>query len=69
VTADFIYVRLHGPDGPYKGRYDKSVLSDWAGAFTAWVRRGKEIFCYFDNDEAGYAAQDALTLQKMITGE
>jgi uncharacterized protein YecE (DUF72 family) len=69
VTADFIYVRLHGPDGPYKGQYDTSALSGWAGAFSTWVRQGKEIFCYFDNDEAGYAAQDALTLQKMLTGE
>jgi uncharacterized protein YecE (DUF72 family) len=69
VTAGFIYVRLHGPDGPYKGRYDKSVLSGWAGAFSTWAGQGKDIFCYFDNDEAGYAAQDAMTLQKMITGE
>jgi len=69
VTADFIYVRLHGPDGAYKGQYDTSALSGWAGAFSTWASQGKEIFCYFDNDEAGYAAQDALTLQKMLTGK
>jgi len=22
VTAEFVYVRLHGPDGPYRGTYD-----------------------------------------------
>ena len=69
VTADFVYVRLHGPrQAAYKGRYGSRILSGWAGAFSAWVRHGKEIFCYFDNDEAGYAAQDALKLQEMIQG-
>ena len=68
VTADFIYIRLHGPkEKAYKGQYETRVLSGWAGAFSAWTRQKKEIFCYFDNDEAGYAAQDALRLQTMIT--
>ena len=68
VTADFVYIRLHGPKGPYQGQYGTKVLSGWAGAISAWVRQGKEVFCYFDNDEAGYAAQDALKLQEMIGG-
>lgn len=67
VTAPFVYVRLHGPDGPYQGRYDESTLAGWAGAFAAWVRQGREIFCYFDNDEAGYAACNAQRLQEMIS--
>jgi uncharacterized protein YecE (DUF72 family) len=69
VTADFIYVRLHGPKGAYEGQYDTRVLSGWAGAFSSWAGQDKEIFCYFDNDQAGYAARDALRLQKMISGE
>ncbi len=67
VTADFIYVRLHGPDGAYKGRYNKGVLSGWAGALSTWARQGKEVFCYFDNDEAGYAAENALELKEMVS--
>jgi len=66
ITADFIYIRLHGPEGAYQGQYDMSVLSEWTGAFLTWVKQGKDIFCYFDNDEAGYAAQDASRLQDMI---
>jgi uncharacterized protein YecE (DUF72 family) len=66
VTADFIYIRLHGPKGPYQGQYDSQTLAGWAGAFLAWAQEGREIFCYFDNDEAGYAAQDALRLQDRI---
>ncbi|RLA90112.1 MAG: DUF72 domain-containing protein [Deltaproteobacteria bacterium] len=67
VTADLIYLRLHGPAGPYQGCYDTPFLAGWAGAFAAWAAQGKEIFCYFDNDEAGYAVQNAWRLQQMIT--
>jgi len=68
VTADFVYVRLHGPAGAYQGKYDKAVLSGWAGAFFALADQGMEVFCYFDNDEAGYAAENALQLKEMVSG-
>ncbi len=67
VTADFVYIRLHGPEGAYQGSYDTATLADWAKAISAWSRQGKEVFCYFDNDEAGYAAQNALELQKLLS--
>jgi len=68
ITADFVYVRLHGPqEQAYRGRYSRSALAGWAGAFATWRRQGKEIFCYFDNDEAGYAPKDALKLQGMVS--
>ena len=66
VTADFVYVRLHGPGDAYQGRYDKSDLAGWAGAFSSWARQGKEIFCFFDNDEKGYAAVNAMELKQMV---
>ena len=66
VTADFVYVRLHGPAAEaYRGSYDSSVLAEWAGAFRKWMEQGIDIFCYFDNDEAGYAVGDALRLKTM----
>jgi uncharacterized protein YecE (DUF72 family) len=66
ITAEFVYVRLHGPDGPYRGQYDTGSLAGWAGAFSTWQGQGKDIFCYFDNDEAGHAAGDALRLREML---
>lgn len=66
VTADFVYIRLHGPGGAYQGQYDLRTLAAWAGAIAAWSREGREVFCYFDNDEAGYAARDAMQLQEML---
>lgn len=67
MTADFVYVRLHGPGDAYQGKYGASALSGWAGAFATWAAQGKEIFCYFDNDEAGYAVENALSLQAMVS--
>lgn len=66
VTADFVYVRLHGPDGAYQGKYDDQTLKRWAEDFSSWVKGGKEVFCYFDNDEKGYAPQNALKLKEFI---
>jgi uncharacterized protein YecE (DUF72 family) len=68
ITADFVYIRLHGPGGPYQGQYTTEVLAGWARAFAAWAVQGKEVYCYFDNDEAGYATQDAMNIQEMIRG-
>jgi uncharacterized protein YecE (DUF72 family) len=67
ATADFLYVRLHGPDGPYRGHYDDRTLSGWAGAFSTWSRQGRRIFCYFDNDQSGYAPDNALRLRQMLS--
>lgn len=66
VTADFVYVRLHGPDGPYRGDYGRADLAGWAGALSTWSRQGRDIYCYFDNDEAGHAPNNALALQEML---
>jgi uncharacterized protein YecE (DUF72 family) len=66
VTADFVYIRLHGPGGPYQGQYSTRTLTAWARAIASWSRQGREVFCYFDNDEAGFAAQDAARLQELI---
>jgi uncharacterized protein YecE (DUF72 family) len=68
ITADHVYVRLHGPGPPYQGKYDIQTLSGWAGAFSAWNRQGKAIYCYFNNDVAGYAVQNAGQLQAMLAG-
>ncbi|MFO7890933.1 MAG: DUF72 domain-containing protein [bacterium] len=55
VTADIVYIRLHGPDAAYEGKYDSKTLAGWTKAFSTWKKQGKEIFCYFNNDQKGYA--------------
>ena len=66
VTADFVYVRLHGPSEAYKGSYSAQALAGWAGAASSWAAKGLDVFCYFDNDEAGYAADNAGRLRDMV---
>jgi uncharacterized protein YecE (DUF72 family) len=66
VTTDLVYVRLHGPDGPYRGSYGDATLSGWATALTGWMAQGRSVYCYFDNDERGYAARNARRLLDML---
>lgn len=69
VTADFTYVRLHGPEsGKYQGSYSEQQLSEWARQIEAWAEELKAIYFYFDNDQAGYAAANALRLREMVFG-
>lgn len=67
TTADFAYVRLHGPGGKYQGSYNDEALHEWAARVRKWRRELKAIYFYFDNDEAGYAAQNALKLKELTT--
>lgn len=64
VTADFVYVRLHGPGAAYRGRYGRSALAGWAD----WLGRQTvaAAYVYFDNDEVAHAVQDALELEAML---
>ena len=66
VTTDFVYVRLHGPAGAYRGSYDERSLERWAEALAAWSAQGRAVYCYFDNDEAAHAAHNALRLRAML---
>jgi uncharacterized protein YecE (DUF72 family) len=67
VTADFAYVRLHGPGGKYQGSYTNAALRSWAKRISDWRRQLKAVYMYFDNDQAGYAAENALTLKQLIS--
>ncbi len=67
VTADFAYVRLHGPgEGAYEGSYTEDTLSGWAALIDGWRRTVQAIYVYFDNDQAGHAPRNALRLKEMV---
>jgi uncharacterized protein YecE (DUF72 family) len=65
-TADFIYVRLHGPDGKYQGNYSEHTLKQWSRYCKNWLKT-KDVYVYFDNDDAGYAAFNAKRLQGLLS--
>jgi uncharacterized protein YecE (DUF72 family) len=66
ITADFTYVRLHGPGAAYQGNYPKQTLRQWARKIASWSERLRDIYVYFDNDQAAYAAKNALELKRMV---
>ncbi len=66
VTTDFVYVRLHGPGDAYAGCYDEAALARWAERLAAWANSGTSAWCYFDNDERGYAFANARTLKALV---
>jgi uncharacterized protein YecE (DUF72 family) len=66
VTADFVYIRLHGPKGPYRGSYGDAALRAWAKRIRRWAKSDLDVYCYFDNDDSGYAPRNALRLRGML---
>lgn len=67
LTADWTYVRLHGPTSfKYQGSYSDEQLAEWADRIRAWSRKLKAIYVYFDNDDSAYAVYNALTLKRMV---
>ena len=65
VTADFVYLRLHGPGKRYASAYDDATLREWAERIRAWRGDGLDVFAYFNNDELGYAPKNALRLREL----
>ena len=63
ITADFAYVRLHGPGGKYQGLYDKKALANWADRISSWPV--KQAWVYFDNDDSGFAPRNARELREL----
>lgn len=68
ITADFTYIRLHGPSASaYGGCYSDNALKKWAARIRGW-KKLRRVYVYFDNDEAGYAARNALSLRTLLEG-
>ncbi|MET0735409.1 MAG: DUF72 domain-containing protein [Microbacterium sp.] len=68
ATADFVYVRLHGPshDHLYGGSYSDADLSWWADRIREWSGAGRDVFAYFNNDGEGNAVRNAWTLRSFL---
>jgi uncharacterized protein YecE (DUF72 family) len=64
VTADFVYVRMHGSKVLFSSNYTKKELKDLAQKIKKWLEQGLSVFVYFNNDFAGYAVENAKTLIK-----
>lgn len=69
-TADFVYVRLHGREGRYRGLYDDDTLADWADWLKGHMAEGRDAYVYFDNtDRADDALRNARRLRELLAAE
>jgi uncharacterized protein YecE (DUF72 family) len=66
VTADFVYVRLHGHTRKYASSYSPAALRRWAADALGWRDRGLDSFVYFDNDAEGHAVRNAQAFLRLI---
>jgi uncharacterized protein YecE (DUF72 family) len=68
TTADFVYVRLHGPDHQrlYAGSYADADLRWWADRLREWQAMGRDVFVYFNNDGDGNAVRNATALKRFL---
>ena len=60
------YVRFHGGEGKYWGRYSDERLLSWTDWIVAEAKTGRDVWCYFNNDIHAHAIDDALTLRSMV---
>jgi uncharacterized protein YecE (DUF72 family) len=65
VTADFVYVRLHGDKLIYASGYTSRALDEWASRIREWHRRA-DVYVYFDNDVKVRAPYDAQALARKL---
>ncbi|MEN8264622.1 MAG: DUF72 domain-containing protein [Nitrospirota bacterium] len=62
VTSDFVYIRRHGEGGSYDTCYSKAALRKDSKRIKDYLKDGKDVFIYFNNDACGYAPGNAREL-------
>lgn len=65
VTADFVYLRLHGDEELYMSGYRDDALDRWAEKIRRWAR-DSDVYAYFDNDVEVRAPVDAISLAERL---
>ena len=67
LTADWTYLRFHGDH--YSGCYTHQALTAWAEWIQEQLSDGRDVYAYFNNDDQGYAVQNAFDLRRYVMGE
>ena len=66
ATGDFGYVRFHGSEGLYSGRYSDAELAQWAHRIAQLGRNLSISYVYFNNDAKAFAIENAKTLRDLL---
>ncbi len=66
VTADFVYIRRHGEGGNYSTNYTTEQLKNDAKQIKEYLKQGKDVYFYFNNDAFAYAPKNAIELRAIL---
>jgi uncharacterized protein YecE (DUF72 family) len=69
VTADFVYLRGHGPGIVYGGSYPDETLERWSSSIQSWRTAGHDVFAYLDNEQKSQAPKDAERLTNLMSAK
>ncbi len=64
--ADFVYFRLHGPEKMFSSSYSPKELKELSVVMKKYLREGKDVFVYFNNDQNANAPANAKLLQELM---
>lgn len=66
LTADFVYIRRHGERGSYATNYSTEQLKTDAKRIKDYLKLGKDVYFYFNNDSFAYAPKNAIELKTIL---
>ncbi len=69
LTTRWTYVRFHGPratEHAYQGRYGEEGLGPMAERLRTLLDDGCDVYAYFNNDDSGFAVEDARWLAEQL---
>jgi len=66
VTADVVYIRMHGPEKLFASKYTTAQLEELASYVSGLPASVRTTYVYFNNDFHGYALEHARQLQEML---
>lgn len=66
LTADFVYIRLHGIDSWYSYRYTKQDIKWWADRIREFLDEKLNVYVYFNNDYNAFAVENARELRELV---
>ncbi len=67
ITSDFVYIRFHGPNKLYASNYGDWELKEYAFKIINWLKRGMDVWAFFNNDFEGYAVKNAMKLRVILS--
>jgi len=66
ITAKDIYFRFHGPDSLYNSKYTDGDMKKFSLLFKKWLKKGHELWIFFNNDWFGYGIENGLKLEEFL---